>query len=334
MKKGSQSIVFKNGVYIKDTGSVVGVKEGKSPLAEDFDIILEDDYFGEQSWEKAESKMQKEAIKRALSNGKLKEEDIDYAFCGDLLNQCVSSHYALRDLNIPFLGVYGACSTMSESLILGAITISGGFARNVVAATSSHFCSAEKQFRFPLDYGGQRPPSAQWTVTGSGAALLTDEETGIRVESATPGKIVDKGISDLNNMGAAMAPAAASTISTHLADLGVDASYYDKIYTGDLGVIGSDILCDILNRDGIDIYGRHEDCGKIIYDMKKEDVHAGASGCGCAASVFCGHIFKELQRGKLQRILLVATGALMNASIVQQGESIPVIAHAVGISRE
>lgn len=332
MKIGKQTIKFKNNVSIKNTGTVVGVKEGKSPLSADFDTILNDDYFGEKSWEKAESKIQKEAIKKAIENAGMSNEEIDYAFCGDLLNQCVSSHYALRDLNIPFLGVYGACSTMAESLIIGAMAISGGFAKNVVCATSSHFCSAEKQFRFPLDYGGQRPPSAQWTVTGGGCAVLTDEEIMPKIESATPGKIVDMGICDLNNMGAAMAPAAADTIMTHFKDMGIEPDYYDKIYTGDLGVIGSDILCDMLNKEGIDIYSKHEDCGKMIYDMQKEDVHAGGSGCGCCASVFCGHIFKELKRGNLKRILLVATGALMNATIVQQGESIPVIAHAVGIS--
>ena len=332
MKIGKQTIKFKNNVSIKNTGTVVGVKEGKSPLSADFDTILNDDYFGEKSWEKAESKIQKEAIKKAIENAGMSNEEIDYAFCGDLLNQCVSSHYALRDLNIPFLGVYGACSTMAESLIIGAMAISGGFAKNVVCATSSHFCSAEKQFRFPLDYGGQRPPSAQWTVTGGGCAVLTDEEIMPKIESATPGKIVDMGICDLNNMGAAMAPAAADTIMTHFKDMGIEPDYYDKIYTGELGVIGSDILCDMLNKEGIDIYSKHEDCGKMIYDMQKEDVHAGGSGCGCCASVFCGHIFKELKRGNLKRILLVATGALMNATIVQQGESIPVIAHAVGIS--
>ena len=332
MRIGKQTIKFKNNVYIKNTGTVVGVKEGKSPLKDDFDIIIDNDYFGEKSWEKAESKLLKEAIKKAISNAGLENSDIDYAFGGDLLNQCVSSHYALRDLEIPFLGVYGACSTMAESMIMGAISVSGGFAKNVVCATSSHFCAAEKQFRFPLDYGGQRPPTAQWTVTGSGCTVLTNEETGIKIESVTPGKIIDMGICDLNNMGAAMAPAALDTILVHLKDMGVDVSYYDKIYTGDLGVIGSDILCDLMNKSGIDIYSRHEDCGKMIYDFNTEDVHAGGSGCGCCASVFCGHIFKELKRGNLKRILLVATGALMNASIVQQGESIPVIAHAVGIT--
>lgn len=334
MKKGSQSMEFQKGVYIKETGSVAGVKEGRNPLKNDFDIVLDDDYFGEKSWEKAESKMQKEAIKTALKKSGLKEKQIDYVFAGDLLNQCISSHYALRDISIPFFGVYGACSTMAESMIIGSMAVSGGFADNVLCATSSHFCSAEKQFRFPLDYGGQRPPSAQWTVTGSGCALLTSSIGSIRIKRATPGKIADMGICDLNNMGAAMAPAAADTISAHFRDFGFNVDYYDKIYTGDLGEIGSDILCDLLNKDGLDIYAKHEDCGKMIYDMKKEDVHAGASGCGCMASVFCGHIFKEMKRKKLNKILLTATGALMNAAIIQQGESIPVIAHAISIERE
>lgn len=332
MKVGKQSIKYENDVYIKETGTVVGVKEGKSPLQDDFDIILDDDYFGEKSWEKAESKIQKEAIQKVLEKSKMSGTQIDYTFAGDLLNQCVSSHYALRDLDIPFLGVYGACSTMVESMIIGSMAVSGGFAKNVLCATSSHFCSAEKQFRFPLDYGGQRPPSAQWTVTGGGCALLTSEKRKVKIDSATPGKILDMGITDLNNMGAAMAPAAADTIMTHFKDFNLNDKYYDKIYTGDLGIIGSDILCDMLNKSGLDIYQKHEDCGKMIYDTSKEDVHAGGSGCGCCASVFCGHIFKELQKGNLKRILLVATGALMNATIVQQGESIPVIAHALGIS--
>lgn len=334
MRIGKQTVKFKNNVFIKETGTAVGVKEGKNPLKDEFDIIIDDDYFGEKSWEKAESKLLKEAIKKAVEKSGLKNTDIDYAFGGDLLNQCISSHYALRDLEIPFLGVYGACSTMTESMIIGAMAVAGGFAKNVLCATSSHFCAAEKQFRFPLDYGGQRPPTAQWTVTGSGCAILSDEETRVKIESVTPGKIIDMGICDLNNMGAAMAPAAVDTISVHLKDMGIDAGYYDKIYTGDLGIIGSDILCDLMNKSGIDIYSLHEDCGKMIYDFKTEDVHAGGSGCGCCASVFCGHIFRELKRGNLKRILLVATGALMNASIVQQGESIPVIAHAVGITAE
>lgn len=333
MKKGRQSICFSN-VYIKETGSVVGIKEGSGPLKSDFDVISEDDYFGEKSWEKAESRIQETAIKKALEKSGLKEEDIDFAFSGDLLNQCVSSHYALRSFDIPFLGVYGACSTMVESMIVGSMSVSGGFSQNVVCATSSHFCSAEKQFRFPLDYGGQRPPSSQWTVTGGGCALLTDEKTGVRVKNATPGKIIDMGVTDLNNMGAAMAPAAVDTILAHFKDFGLESDYYDKIYTGDLGIIGSDILCDMLNKSGLDIYAVHEDCGKMIYDTATDDVHSGGSGCGCMASVFCGHIFNELKKGNLKRILVVATGALMNATIVQQGESIPCIAHAIGISVE
>jgi len=334
VKVASRSMEFQKGVYIKETGTVVGVKEGRSPLKEDFDIILKNDYFGERSWEKAESKMQKEAIKKTIEKSGMEENEIDYVFSGDLLNQCVSSHYALRDINIPFLGVYGACSTMAESMIMGAMAVSGGFAENVLCATSSHFCSAEKQFRFPLDYGGQRPPSAQWTVTGSGCAMLSGKKDKVQIKRATPGKIIDMGITDLNNMGAAMAPAAVDTISAHLKDFGFDADYYDKIYTGDLGEYGSDILCDLLNKSGLDIYKKHEDCGMMIYDMKTEDVHAGGSGCGCSASVFCGHIFKEMKKGNLKKVLFVATGALMNATIVQQGESIPVIAHAVGIESE
>lgn len=323
-----KTIVFKNPVFIKNTASVAGRKEGSGPLSQYFDLSFDDDYFGENSWEKAESKMQHKAIKLAVSKSGFSTEDIDAAFCGDLLNQCISSHYAMRDLNIPFLGVYGACSTMAESMLVGSVAVSGGFFDNVVCATSSHFCSAEKQFRFPLDYGGQRPPTAQWTVTGSGAAVLSSKGEGPQIKAATVGTIVDLGITDLNNMGSAMAPAAFETIRHHIKNRGMD---YDRIFTGDLGVIGSDILCDMLNKEGIDIYSRHEDCGKIIYDLKSEDVHAGASGCGCAASVFCGYIYNELKNRNFKKILLVATGALMNATIVQQGESIPAIAHAIEI---
>lgn len=332
MKIGKQSMKF-DSVYIKGTGNVVGVKEGKSPLKDYFDVLLDDDYYGEKSWEKAESKMHKTAIETALKKSGLKTDDIDFAFSGDLLNQCVGSHYAMRDIKIPFLGLYGACSTMAESMLMGAVTIDGGFAKNVTCSTSSHFCSAEKQFRFPLDYGGQRPPSSQWTVTGSGCAVLTSDKTEIKIESATAGKIMDLGISDLNNMGAAMAPAAYDTIKRHFEDLGVSVDYYDKIYTGDLGLIGSDILLDMLNQSGIDAYSRHNDCGKLIYDTKTDDVHSGGSGCGCIASVFTGKIYKDLLDGTVKRALVVGTGALMNSSIVQQGETIPVIAHAVGISR-
>lgn len=330
MKIGKQSMKF-NGVYIKGTGNVVGVKEGKSPLKDYFDVLIDDDYYGEKSWEKAESKMLKVAIETAVKKSGLKIDDIDYAFSGDLLNQCVGSHYAMRDIKIPFLGLYGACSTMVEGMLVGAVSIDGGFAKNVTCSTSSHFCSAEKQFRFPLDYGGQRPPSSQWTVTGAGCAVLTSDRERVKVESATVGKIMDMGISDLNNMGAAMAPAAYDTIKRHFEDLDVGVEYYDEIYTGDLGIIGSDVLLDMLNQSGIDAYKTHKDCGKLIYDMKTEDVHSGGSGCGCVASVFTGKIYNDLLKGQVKRVLVVGTGALMNSAIIGQGETIPVIAHAVGI---
>ncbi len=326
-----KTIEFKSKVVIRNTAAIGGKKESEGPLGGYFDRRLTDDYFGEDSWEKAESKLQREAIKKAIQKAGYMEEDIDAAFCGDLLNQCVSSHYAMREFSIPFLGVYGACSTMSESMLVASLAIAGGHLKNAVCATSSHFCSAEKQFRFPLDYGGQRPPTSQWTVTGAGAAVLSGVGSGPKITAATIGSVVDMGICDLNNMGAAMAPAAFETIKKHIDERGAD---YDKIFTGDLGIIGSDILCDMMNREGIDIYAKHEDCGKLIYDLKSEDVHSGASGCGCAASVFCGYVFDELKKKRWKRILLVATGALMNASIVQQGESIPTIAHAIEIEAE
>ena len=251
---------------------------------------------------------------------------------GDLLNQCVGAHYGMRDLEIPFLGLYGACSTMAESLSIGSMLISGGYADYAMCVTSSHFCSAEKQFRYPLEYGGQRAPSAQWTVTGAGCAVLAKDGDGPKITHVTTGKIIDMGVSDLNNMGAAMAPAAIDTLTAHFEDTGLKADDYDLILTGDLGLIGSDILEELMLEEGYDIRENHNDCGKIIFDIEKQDVHSGGSGCGCCGSVFCGHIIKEIRSGKYKRVLLIATGALMNPMTVKQGETIPAIAHAVAIS--
>lgn len=331
---GKQTVKFAKPVSILETASIGGKKEGEGPLKASFDHVLEDDYWGEDSWEKAESKLQREAANIALSKAKLAAKDISYIFAGDLMNQCVSSHYAMRELGIPFFGLYGACSTMVESMMLGAMLVDGGFSQKSMCLTSSHFCSAEKQFRYPLEYGGQRAPSAQWTVTGAGCAILTDGNQGPFITHATTGKIVDMGISDLNNMGGAMAPAAVDTLATHFEDTGLAPSDYDLILTGDLGVIGSDILMDLMNQKGYDIYPNHNDCGKMIFDIKQQDVHAGGSGCGCCGSVFCGNIYQELKKGTYKRILVMATGALMNPITVQQGESIPAIAHALTITTE
>lgn len=329
---GKQTVTFGEPATILETAAIVGQKEGEGPIAQSFDIILEDDKFGEETWEKSESRLQREAALTALKKAKLTPEDINYVLAGDLLNQCVGAHYGMRDLEIPFLGLYGACSTMAESLSIGSMLISGGYADYAMCVTSSHFCSAEKQFRYPLEYGGQRAPSAQWTVTGAGCAVLAKDGDGPKITHVTTGKIIDMGVSDLNNMGAAMAPAAIDTLTAHFEDTGLKADDYDLILTGDLGLIGSDILEELMLEEGYDIRENHNDCGKIIFDIEKQDVHSGGSGCGCCGSVFCGHIIKEIRSGKYKRVLLIATGALMNPMTVKQGETIPAIAHAVAIS--
>ncbi len=330
---GKQTVVFGEPPIIIETAAIVGKKEGEGPLAQSFDDVLSDDQWGEKSWEKAESKLQRETALLALKKAQLTTDDMNYVLAGDLLNQCVGAHYGLRDLKIPFLGVYGACSTMAESMSIGAMLAGGGFADYTLCVTSSHFCSAEKQYRFPLEYGGQRTPSAQWTVTGSGAAVLAKTGSGPKITHITTGKIIDMGINDANNMGAAMAPAAIDTLSQHFQDTGFRPEDYDLILTGDLGVVGSDILCELMQGEGYDISELHNDCGKMIFDIEGQDVHAGGSGCGCCASVFCGHIMKELKNGTYDKILLMATGALMNPSSLQQGETIPSIAHAITIER-
>ena len=332
-KIGKQTVVFEKPPCIKAAGAVVGVKEGKGPLAKSFDEILTDDSFGADTWEAAESKIQHQAFQVALSKGHLKAENIDFILAGDLMNQCVATHYGIRDFNVPFLGMYGACSTMVESLCVASMIVSGGFGKNVAAMTSSHFCSAEKQFRYPLEYGAQRAPTAQWTVTGSGCAIVSDSESELKITHATVGKIVDLGVTDILNMGAAMAPAAIDTLSALFTDTGTSPKDYDGIFTGDLGVVGSDILIDLLGKDGFDISAVHNDCGKMIFDIEGQDVHSGGCGCGCMGSVLCGHILKEMKNGKYKKIIAMATGALMNPTVVLQGQSIPGIAHAVIIER-
>lgn len=329
---GTQTVELSAPPVIINTAATVGKKEGDGPLSKSFDVILTDDKLGQKSWEAAESELQKRTAQLALSKAQLSNSEIDYILAGDLLNQCVGASYGLRNLNIPFLGLYGACSTMAESLSIGSMLIDGGFADKLMCLTSSHFCSAEKQFRYPLEYGGQRPPSAQWTVTGAGCAILAADGDGPKITHITTGKIVDMGIKDANNMGAAMAPAAADTIAVHFKECNIAPNEYDLILTGDLGIIGSELLIKLLNDRGFNIAGRHNDCGKLIFDTDAQDVHSGASGCGCCGAVFCGHIYKLLKKKKLNRILLVATGALMNQMSVQQGESIPAIAHAVTVT--
>lgn len=329
-KIGKQTIKFDNPPTITQTACIVGPKEAEGPLAKYFDQCLEDEFWGENSWEKAESKIIKETVNTLISKSGIPSEKIDYCFAGDLLNQCISSSFGLRDLNIPFFGIFGACSTFVEGMSLAAIFADSGI-ENVMCAASSHFCSAEKQFRFPLELGNQRTPTSQWTVTGAGAAIVSKSGTGPFITNITPGKIVDMGIKDANNMGAAMAPAAFDTLMTHFKDTGRKPSYYDAIITGDLGHIGKSILIDLTASEGYNIKANYNDCGVMIFDQQKQDTHAGGSGCGCCGSVFSGYLFKQLQSKKLKRILLIATGALTNSTSSQQGESIPGIAHAISI---
>lgn len=332
MKKiGDQTIKFDNPPTIVTTASIVGPKEANGPMSKFFDQCIDDEFWGEKSWEKAESKFIKETVNMAIKKSGIPSAQIDFCFAGDLLNQCISSSFGLRELNIPFFGVFGACSTFAESICLGSVFVESGAAQNVLCATSSHFCSAEKQFRFPLELGNQRPPSSQWTVTGSGAAILSASGQGPFITHITPGKIVDMGITDANNMGAAMVPAALDTLITHLRDTGRTPDYYDIIITGDLGHVGKDILIELASTKGYSIKPNYNDCGVLIFDKEKQDTHSGGSGCACLATVFSGYFFKQLQEKKIKKILMIATGALMNSTSTQQGESIPGIAHAVAI---
>ena len=320
-KLGKQTIKFDTPPTITDCASIVGPKESQGPLAKYFDQTLDDEFWGEKTWEKAESKIIKETVNTVISKSGIPSEQIDCCFAGDLLNQCISSSFGLRELNIPFFGVFGACSTFVESMSLSAIAVES-FAQNVLCATSSHFCSAEKQFRFPLELGNQRPPTAQWTVTGSGAAIISKNGTGPYITHITPGKIVDMGIKDANNMGAAMAPAFVDTLITHFMDTGRNPSYYDAIISGDLGHIGKELAIDIAKSQGYNIKSNYKNA---------QDTHSGGSGCACCGTVFSGYLFKQLKEKKIKKLLLIATGALMNSTSSQQGESIPGIAHAISI---
>lgn len=330
-KLGKQTILFSNPPVITASAAVVGKKEGEGPLSSYFDYISDDSYFGEKTWEKAESTMLKQAFALACDKAKLAASELDYIFAGDLLNQCTSSTFAMKDSGVPYFGLYGACSTMGESLSLAAMAIDGGFADRVCAVTSSHFCSSERQYRFPLEYGGQRTPTAQWTVTGSGALIVQSSGGGPRVTNITTGAIVDAGILDANNMGAAMAPSAYETLSAHFADTGRTPDYYDLIVTGDLGAIGHDILEDLFRRDGSTLGEHYTDCGILIFDAKAQDVHAGGSGCGCSASVFASYIMQGFKDGSWEKVLFAPTGALLSPTSSQQGDSIPGICHAVAI---
>lgn len=330
-RTGRYTISMENDIFIEESAGIAGSKESEGPLGEYFDISFKDDKIGQNSWEKAESSLQTIAVNTVLEKACLIPDDIDIIFAGDLLNQCISSTFGLKELNIPFMGQYGACSTMAQTLALGAIFTDSNAANRAIAVTSSHFCSAERQFRLPLEYGGQRTPSAQWTVTGAGAALISKIRSSARIAHVTIGRIKDLDIKDANNMGAAMAPAAAETIMSFLSDTNTKISDIDLILTGDLGKVGSQLLRELMQREGVDISSIHNDCGMLIFDTVKQDVHSGGSGCGCSASVFCSYIMKNIKAGKLHNILFTATGALMSPTSSQQGESIPGIAHLIHI---
>ena len=330
--KGFNTVILNNKPSVIGYAAAVGKKEAEGPLGEYFDKIYTDEFCGEKTFEKAETHLQKAAIETALKKAKLSKTDIQCAFAGDLLNQCIGSSFGMRDLQLPFAGLYGACSTMALSLALAGIFVDSGAAKNTVAAASSHFCSAERQYRYPLEYGGQRSPAAQWTVTGAGCAVVSDKkaENAPQIEKIIIGAVRDLGITDINNMGAAMAPAAARTISSFLKDTKTTPEDYDLILTGDLGSTGSKLLIELLKTESrIDISPVHNDCGIMIYDAKKQDVHSGGSGCGCSASVVCSYILDKIKNKELNKVLFVGTGALLSPTSSMQKESIPGIAHGV-----
>lgn len=331
---GKYTLLLENDVTVAASAAICGKKEGEGPLKCYFDKTYSDNKFGKDSWEKAESFLQTSAVETALKKASLKASDIDYIFAGDLLNQCISSTFGLRSLGIPFLGQYGACSTMAQTISMASVFVDSMAADRCVAVTSSHFCSAERQFRFPLEYGGQRTPTAQWTVTGSGAAVVQRGGDGVKVKAVTIGRINDMGVKDPNNMGAAMAPAAAQTILDYFFDTKEKPSSFDLIVTGDLGKVGSTLLIEMLEREGLHIGSLHNDCGLMIFDLDEQDVHAGGSGCGCSGSVLCSYIMQKLREKELKRVLFIATGALMSPTSSQQGESIPGVAHLVELSSD
>lgn len=351
---GKSSIRFKEPVYIAGSASVVGSKEGEGPLGLLFDMVGEDDMFGCTSWEEAESNLQKDAVYLAMEKTGIKTTDVDFMFAGDLLGQSIATSFGIASYQIPHFGLYGACSTCGESLALGSMAIAGEFADKVICVTSSHFASAEKEFRFPLDYGSQRPLSASWTVTGSGAFVLSKNNTcnnndstdvsqdmskdvsnkvsgGVRacICGITVGKITDFGLKDSMNMGACMAPAAASTLEQHFIDFGSQPDDYDKIITGDLGSVGQTVLIDLMRERGYDISTQHMDCGIEIYDEKSQDTHAGGSGCGCCAVTLSAYILKQLEEGNWKRVLFMPTGALLSKTSYNEGKSVPGICHAL-----
>ena len=331
---GRYTLLFERRPAILGHAAVCGKKEAAGPLARDFDQTFLDSYLNQESWEKAESMLQTEAANLAIRKAGLQKQDINMVFAGDLLNQCISSTFGLRGMDIPFLGQYGACSTMAQTLIMASIMVECGAANYACAVTSSHFCTAERQYRTPLEYGSQRTPTAQWTVTAAGAVLLSREGPGPYLTHVTPGRVVDKGGTDTNNMGAAMAPAAYDTLRAYFADTHTGPADYDAIFTGDLGELGHEIVMDLFRQDGVDMTRNYEDCGMLLYNRDRQDMHAGGSGCGCSAAVFNGYLLTGLKQGRWRRILFAPTGALLSPTSSFQGESIPGICHLVCVSTE
>ena len=332
-RMGAGTIRLERAAAIAAVAAVGSRLEQEGPLGAEFDRTVEDSSFGEKSWEKAETKMQQLAMELALQKGQTAPEQVDVVLGGDLLNQCIASAYAVRELGRPFLGLYGACSTMAESLTLAALLVESGAAEKALAVTSSHFCSSERQFRFPLNYGGVRTPTAQHTATASGAALV-GKQGSIHIEEVCIGRVVDLGVTDLNNMGAAMAPAACDTLSALFRETKTGPGDYDLIVTGDLGVLGHAIVTDLLGREGVDLSRNYQDCGMLLYDLDKQDMHAGASGCGCSAAVLNGYLLGGMRQGRWQRVVFAPTGALLSPTSSFQGESIPGICHAVVFSAQ
>ena len=329
---GRRTVALEHPPSVISYANIGGKLEGEGPLREHFDELDQDSFFGAKTWEQSESAMQQLALDAALKRAGLHSPDLDLLLAGDLLNQCIGSGYAARAAAVPFFGLYGACSTMGESLALATLLLSGGYGKYAAAVTSSHFCSAERQYRTPLEYGSQRTPTAQWTATAAGAVIVTNEiRPGPRVARVTVGKVVDKGIKDANNMGAAMAPAAYETLKAHFEDTGLTPDYYDLIVTGDLGKLGHEIVSDFFAKDGVQL-ANYNDCGLLLFDREEQDVHAGASGCGCSASVLCGYLLPGLLAGRWKKILFCPTGALHSPTATMQGESIPGICHAIAIS--
>lgn len=326
-RKGQYTVVLSGRPTILGYSAVAGKREGEGPLGRYFDMVYEDTTLGEKTWEKAESALQREAFTRALNKAEISPSQVNFLFAGDLLNQSIASTFGMRDYGIPMLSQFGACSTMAQTLALAAIFVDSGAADICAAVTSSHFCAAERQFRFPLEYGGQRPPTSQWTATAAGAVIVGLGGSGVRVADVTIGYITDFGISDTNNMGAAMAPAAAETLAAYFKDTATKPKDYDLIVTGDLAAIGSELFLELMERKNFPLGSNYSDCGLLLYDRSRQDVHAGGSGCGCSAAVLCTYILNKMTAGELKNVLFIATGALMSPTSSQQGESIPGIAH-------